>query len=302
MAALSPTAAMVVRPGKYPLSLGSVTFSTEETPQKLSIGSGDQQLVVHFLPGGGRIVQDFGNSAAEVTWTGRFFGPNIAPRVQQLRTYRISGQPQTLSFKSERYLVKIKSFDPGYRGGFNEYKITCVVIQDQNGAFSVASTTSVDQQVAALQSQAQTQNNAIIAIDQTGSASYQQSLTNLQASIAQYTPLASNVVPGATAILTQLAEAVGAVTTYQSSISSTSEQTPYVVGLLASLNAIGANVQSSQAIATVQTIGGDLFTVAATQYGDVSQAFNLAAANGLVHPLLPSTVVQTIAIPPAQTS
>jgi hypothetical protein len=298
----------VIRPGKNPLRIGAVIFSTEEMPASIpGLGAGDQMLVEHNLPGGGVVLQDFGNKPSEVSWVARFFGPNIEPRVQQLRSYRISGQPQVLSFKKERYLVKIKSFEPGYGAKFNEYKITLAVVQDLNGAFSVPSSTggsgvSVDSQVAALQAQFVSANSTIVNIDPVGSATFQQSLTNLQGVIAQYTPLAENIVKGSGPILNAVQGALSALSNYQGTLPTGATQLPYVIALQSVLQALGANVQPAQSSTVVSTLGGDLFTYGAMHYGDPSQAFNLAAMNGIINPILSENALTPILLPAAQVS
>lgn len=295
-------ASLVLMTGQFPLTLGAIVFSTEETPDKWNIGAGEQMLVVTDLPGGGRVVQDFGNSATEITWTSRFFGPNVPIRVKQIREYRVAGTVLPLSWKGEQYQVIIKSFVPGYRAAYNEYDITCVVVDDGNGAFKVQSQASVEAQVQALQSQAQVQQQGVANIDPNGNTQYGQALTNLWAALQAASPLAQNIVSQGPALQGLVQAAVVAVQAYQATISATSTQYPYTVALIASLQAIGANLASGATTGAVTIPGGDLFTVAATQYGDVSQVFSLAQANGLVYPILASGVLTTLQVPPAQTS
>lgn len=291
---------LVLRTGKNPLTLGAITFSSEETPEKWNIGAGQQMLQVDDLPGGGRVVNDFGNSADEISFTGRFFGPNVAIRVMQIRAYRVSGEVVTLSWKDEIYRVKIKSFNPGYLAGYNQYEITCVVIQDLNGAFAIQAQANVDAQVQALQSLAQVQQNGVAGIDPNGNTQYGQQLSNLWDGLQNASPLSQNIVAQGPALQNLATEAVLAVQAYQATISPTAPQYPYTVALVASLLAIGANIQSGMTTGAVSIPGGDLFTVAATQYGDVTQAFALAQANGYVYPILPAGVYATLSIPPAQ--
>jgi nucleoid-associated protein YgaU len=51
---------------------------------------------------------------------------------------------------------------------------------------------------------------------------------------------------------------------------------------------------------TITVAGGNLFAIAAQQYGDATQWYLIAAANGLKDPFLNGVV--TLSIPPAQTT
>jgi hypothetical protein len=61
------------------------------------------------------------------------------------------------------------------------------------------------------------------------------------------------------------------------------------------------NLQQGQAPNVISVSGGateDLFVIAATSYGDVNLGFALAQANGLITPILSSTVNYQIVLPP----
>lgn len=298
---------LVVKSGPYPVTLGSILFSTEELPDKWDIGASQQMLVVDDLPGGGRVVNDMGNSANEITWTGRFYGSNIWPRVQQLRLYQVNSVVIPLNWWNEKYLVVIKSFNPGYMGGRTEYEITLVVIQDQNGAFTVSTAQSIDQVVQSLQSQAITQQNAVQAAEQAAQNPpplpaqdvYGQYLLDLWEILGNAAPLSSNIVQYGPAILTAAQIAIAGVQQYQGSILPTDPQFPNTVGLLASLLTLYQNVQAGMVQKTVPFDGGDLFEMAALEYGDITQCFAIASANSLVYPTLPSGS-SNVAIPPPQ--
>lgn len=51
---------------------------------------------------------------------------------------------------------------------------------------------------------------------------------------------------------------------------------------------------------TITVAGGNLFAIAAQQYGDATQWYRIAAANGLDDPFLDGVV--TLSIPSAQTT
>lgn len=282
--------------GKTPLSLGGVTFFTQEVPEHFDIGAAEQMLAIHDLPGGTRITHAMGNKAKDVSWTGHFFDANIARRVAQLRAYQVNGQEIELSWGVEKYFCIIKSFDPGYRGGYNAYAITVTITRDNNGAFALSKATTIDQQVSALQTQAQNQNAAVLAIDPSGASTFQQALTNLQAAIAAATPLIAAIGSG-TSLLGFANIAAQAVATYLGSLPADAAQYASAMGLASTLQLISANISRGQTPTSTTVVGGSLYALAAAAYGDISQAFPLAAANNLVSPLLSSQVATTVLVP-----
>lgn len=117
-------------PGANPLTLGGVQFNSIEVPDEAPIGALEQKLVTIELIGGGRQVQQFGAQPKPVTWKGVFWGSTsyIEGRVQQLRSYMISQQPQTLTYLTESWTCVIKDFTPTWKGGRCEYSIELEII------------------------------------------------------------------------------------------------------------------------------------------------------------------------------
>jgi hypothetical protein len=282
---------------KYPLSLGGITFFTDECPEKFPIGAVEQMIVTHNLPGGSVINQNFGAKPKDVTWTGRFFEPNVEDRVEQLRLYQVSAQEILLSWRHEQYYVYIKDFDPGYMGGYNEYSITVTVTRDANGALAVSNTVTIDQQVSALQQQAIAQNQAIMTIDPVGSAAIQPALAAVQAAITNALPLAVNGASAATVIGAAIVGANSAISEYQASIGESAPQYANTVALGSALTLINTNILRGQSAASATLQGGNLFATAVLAYGDVSQAFPLAAAAGLICPFLTAAAPTTVPLP-----
>jgi hypothetical protein len=92
------------------LVLGSVLFSSFEIPEQITFG-GKQRLVVHALPGGGRVVDAMGAEDAPVRWSGIFSGANAASRVRTLERMRRSGVQLTLSWDAWLYSAVIQDFE-----------------------------------------------------------------------------------------------------------------------------------------------------------------------------------------------
>ncbi len=89
--------------------LGPVAFQGFEVPERISFG-GKQQLAVHNLPGGGRVVDALGPEEAPMRWSGTFSGPDAAERVRMLERLRRSGEALPLSWDGWRFTVVIQEF------------------------------------------------------------------------------------------------------------------------------------------------------------------------------------------------
>ena len=110
------------------LRLGEVTFADFEIPQTLSIG-GKQQLVIHSLPGGGRVVDAMGAADAPIRWSGIFSGPQASGRSRILDEMRKSGRQQALTWDSWRYNAVVQEFDfQVANSSWIEYRIQLCVI------------------------------------------------------------------------------------------------------------------------------------------------------------------------------
>ncbi len=89
--------------------LGPVAFDGFEVPERISFG-GRQKLVVHTMPGGGRIVDAMGPDEAPIRWSGVFSGPDAGGRVRTLERLRRLGAPLLLAWDAWRYTVIIQDF------------------------------------------------------------------------------------------------------------------------------------------------------------------------------------------------
>ena len=92
------------------LVLGPVVFQGFEVPERIRFG-GKQRLVVHALPGGGRVVDVLGDQDRPVEWSGVFSGPDAPGRVRLLERLRRSGEVLPLAWEAWRFSVVIESFE-----------------------------------------------------------------------------------------------------------------------------------------------------------------------------------------------
>jgi hypothetical protein len=255
-------------------------------------------LVVTTLPGGSRVVAAFGNRPKSVSWSGKLYGSNISPRIRQMRLYAVSGQQVQLVWSNEVYAVVVKEFTPTYCGGYAEYEITVEVVKDSNGAFTVSSATTIDQQISGLQAQADAANAAIMSADPTGSQVFQGAYQTAKSAVQSSAPIAQNIVQAAAEIVPAVLGAVTAVKGYASGQAPSSLLFANATTLVNALNNINGNVQRGQSASGVVVQGGNLFGLSAQQYGDVTQAFALAQANGLSSPFLSALKSTFVALPP----
>ena len=112
--------------------LGPVAFQDFEVPERISIG-GRQQLAVHNLPGGGRVVDAMGPDEAPIEWSGVFSGASAAERVRYLELLRRAGDTLALSWDGWRYSVVIEQFTAEVSNPWwIPYEIRLCVIPDQS--------------------------------------------------------------------------------------------------------------------------------------------------------------------------
>jgi hypothetical protein len=113
------------------LILAGIAFDSYSTPRRMMAG-GNQALVVHKLPGGGRVIDTLGPDEADITWDGQFFGDDAYAVALALDGIRAAGQVVALSFGGQMRQVIISQFiyklarEPVWL----EYAIVCTVYQN----------------------------------------------------------------------------------------------------------------------------------------------------------------------------
>ena len=113
------------------LTLGPVTFSSFEVPERIGFGGG-QKLTVHQLPGGTRVVDAMGRDDAQVVWSGAFSGADAADRMRVLDALRVAGIALPLTWDAFFYTVIISQFQVEYTTPWwITYRMVCTVVQDE---------------------------------------------------------------------------------------------------------------------------------------------------------------------------
>lgn len=114
--------------GGGPITLGGVPFLDFATPESVAWGHA-QQLAIHKLPGGARVVQAMGPDPRPVEWKGIFLGPAATRQAQQIDTMARAGGVLPLTWGNFALDVVIASFEADYRRSSHiPYRISCVVI------------------------------------------------------------------------------------------------------------------------------------------------------------------------------
>lgn len=299
----APSLIAAMGPGSDPLTLGSVTFASEECPSTLAIGGLAQMQAVHDPIGGGRVVHNLGIKPNDVGWTGTFWDQRIQTRVATLRAYVVAGTEIPVTWRNESYFAIVREFEPTYENAWIcHYRIALTITRDGNGAFTQTTPPSVDNTVNSLQTDLANQNSALQAADAAGSSAMQRALTQLHYLLDTVGPLAQLTGTALTTVLNAVNVAQLAIRRYLATQSQSGQNFVTASRMFSIVSLIGANVARGQVASTVPKFGGSLFEVAASQYGDVTRTFDLASANGLNTPVLTKTALSTVVLPPFPTS
>jgi hypothetical protein len=113
------------------LSIGGVVFEGFEVPSAVAFG-GEQALVVHKMPGGGRIVDVMGRDDYNLVWSGILTGVEASSRARQLDAIRVAGNIIPVSWNAFYYSAIIASLKLTYDNSWwIRYELTCKVVSDE---------------------------------------------------------------------------------------------------------------------------------------------------------------------------
>ncbi|WP_130731982.1 hypothetical protein [Komagataeibacter xylinus] len=106
------------------VTIGSLTLTGMEVPRLIRDG-GTQQVAVHRLPGGGRVIDAVGNDPDRLELTGTFVGPTAIERARVLKQMRIAGVPVPFSGAGLSLMVRIVqySYDYAQKGVVIPYRL-----------------------------------------------------------------------------------------------------------------------------------------------------------------------------------
>ncbi|MFT8808688.1 hypothetical protein [Gluconobacter sp.] len=121
-----------------PVILGSLVLTGIEVPDTLQVG-GRQMLVVHRLPGGGRVVDALGNDPGRLELKGRFLGPDAQMRAQAVERMRMAGQQVAFSAAGLSVQVWIAQFEYVYQAKGAVCSYTLILERPQETTFAQTS-------------------------------------------------------------------------------------------------------------------------------------------------------------------
>lgn len=292
------------------VTLESVQFSNLEVPENIPFG-GDQKLNVHELIGGARVVDAMGRSDMALEWSGHFLGENALDRARYVDGLRVAGNAVPLNWSELSYTVVIRTFEADFRNqAWIPYRISCVVVEDLSNPVSSLPPAALDDQMDADMDAANGYGGLIGDGTLTGLLGGLDSAIGAVSSFANAAQATINTVllPIAAvqsrvgiliASLTNTVQNVGTVggvlpntpiTSAASSLinqAANFNQLPPLYGLQSVMGRMTANLGSVAGSSQVQTVaGGNLFQIAAANYGDADSWTAIAKANGLSDPVI----------------
>ncbi|HEX7854433.1 MAG TPA: hypothetical protein VF503_12130 [Sphingobium sp.] len=302
------------------LTLGDFTFARYEIPEEIGFG-GDQALTVHRLVGGVRVIDAMGEDPAALEWSGYLVGSSALDRARYLDTLRKAGTALPLSWSQLAYTVVIRSFRPVFIREYRlSYRITCEVVSDDTSPVSQVPDPSPEQLI---DDDLSTANGLVGGIGDG-------TLSGLMAGVNSAISTVSNIANATTSAINSVLQPIQAVrdrvgvllqaaTTTINNVASVGGVLPsnpiaqQVLGLTNQISAfqsstslveldgvMGRLASNVSAVGTgtksVTLAGGNLYSLASSEYGNPMGWAQIAAANGIVDPSL--TGINTLTIPP----
>jgi hypothetical protein len=132
------------------LVLGNIIFDEWSTPERMPFG-GSQQLAVHRLPGGNRVVDTLGPDEEDIHFTGTMYANNAYGVADALDGLRISGAAVDLTFAGRFYSVIVRECHVDIRRfpQLMSYHVLCLVVQNNMAGPLGAITSTVSSLVVA---------------------------------------------------------------------------------------------------------------------------------------------------------
>lgn len=301
------------------LSLGDVLFADLEVPERITFGGG-QQLVVHKLVGGTRVVDAMGRDDLPLRWSGTFMGKDALSRARYLDAMRIAGQAVPLVWSELLYTVVVARFEADFeREWMIPYRIICEVVADHSQPQTSLAGPSINDLIGSDLSIANsltslignstltglmgTVNSAIAGVSSFASAA-QSTINGVLAPIAAVQTQVSTLIASASNTIANVTTLGGLVPNNPISTAAAKltsqvaafESLPPLYNLQSVMGRIATNLNGvSGAKQQLTTAGGNLMQIAARVYGDAKAWTGIAKANKITDPMVQG--VQTLDVP-----
>jgi hypothetical protein len=122
-----------------PIQIGPISLQDFEIPQSVRFG-GRQRVKVHTLAGGRRVVERLGPDDDAIRFRGTFTGSEAEDRARTFDNLRLSGEIISLTWKSFRRQVIVKSFAADFHSPWwIPYQASCIVVDQTDLASATLS-------------------------------------------------------------------------------------------------------------------------------------------------------------------
>jgi hypothetical protein len=301
------------------LQLGDVAFERFEVPESIPFG-GDQMLAIKRLVGGVRVIDAMGPDDRPVEWSGLFLGTDAGARAELLDAMRSEGKAYPLSWGRHSYTVIVGTFEANFQRKYQiPYRISCVVVEDLATPSVSEAQVSLDDQIEQDLKNAETKSGLI------GNDTLASAITTIRSAVSEVTSFVSATAKEIQSVLEPVLATQQQVRSIIAELSPIGDAAQGLAGVVpyapfgtaaislkrdidsfaqldslyqmdASLGRIATNLTADGVSGKLVTMaGGDLYHVAAQQYGDASAWPVIARANGLSDPMLDG--VQTLTVP-----
>lgn len=301
------------------LQLGDVAFKQFEVPEVLPFG-GDQMLAVKRLVGGTRVIDAMGPDDRPVEWSGIFLGKYAGQRAELLDAMRREGKALPLSWGRHSYTVIVGTFEAQFQRKYQiPYRISCVVLEDLATPSVSEAQASLDDQIEQDLKNAETKGGLI------GNETLASAITTIRSAVSEVTSFVSATAKEIQSVLEPVLATQQQVRSIISELSPLGDTAVALAGVVpyapfgqaatslqqnidrlgqldnlyqldAALGRMSTNLTADGVSGKLVTkAGGDLYHLAAEQYGDASAWPVIARANGLSDPVLDG--VQTLTVP-----
>lgn len=303
------------------LTLGDFSFSGVELPESITFG-GSQNLAVHDLVGGGRVVEALGPKPRALEWRGLLLGPDALTRGLMLDEMRKAGKLLVLTLPPFSMMVVVASLELDFQRPWQlPYRISLEVVSESSPQLLLAPDPSLTelmlQNLKQIVSLSQTLGDSTLS----GKVSSLSDLLGSGFSSSQASPGLIEQLKGkfldmrqyVQGLLAQTTNTIQSVTTLGGILpyNPVAQQAARITGQLNALSAqpdlihlqgllgvMSSNLGNAAAgEKTITVVGGSLYDIAVSQYGDANAWTTIARANGLSDPVLEGTF--TLIIPSA---
>lgn len=302
------------------VQIGDFEFTRFEVPEHIPFG-GEQRLVVHKKVGGKRSIQAMGFDPKPIEFSGLFFGETALERALYLKTLAESGQTVQVFWSELYYLAVIKSFEADFERFYQlPYRISLEVLEDLTTAVNEIADANVDDMI---NDDNQAADDLADEVDDDELSSLMSTLDDAIAAVSDFAKAAQSTI---NSVLQPLNAVRSRVQVLISSVNNTLANVTTLGGILPNnpisqnvsrmlgqvnaatrlpmllqmdsvLGRMGRNLGTiNSGTKSVTKAGGNLYRVAADEYGDAMGWTAIANANGTTDPVL--TGVNEVVIPP----